>query len=59
MLYISLELYSISIVKTETYGLLQSFYSILEEQGKIADVDNASGVSPNICDDKRGFAKYV
>ena len=26
---------------------------------KIADVDNASMVSPNISDDKRGFAKYV
>jgi hypothetical protein len=25
---------------------------------KIADVENASMVSPNICDDKQGLAKY-
>jgi hypothetical protein len=33
-------------------------HTTLDEQCKIADFDNASVVWPNICDDKRGFAKY-
>jgi hypothetical protein len=39
--------------------ITQTFYTALDEQCKVADFDNASVVSPNICDDKRGFAKYL
>jgi len=39
--------------------ITQTFYTALDEQYKVADFDNASVSSPNICDDKRGVAKYL
>jgi hypothetical protein len=35
------------------------FYTLLREQYQIANYDTVGRVSPNIYDDKQGFAKYL